>query len=85
MMIFVPRHFWLSVGRRFIGFQFTVFITGFQFDDYSFYRNLSASVSPEVGRLSVHFAPEFEQFDGTLKYDPKPRENIEIPVKNRSY
>ena len=58
--------------------------SGFDFDSYDFYRNLSEAVSPEVGRLSVYFAPEFEGFDKTLKYDPKTKEPLHVPVSDTS-
>ena len=57
---------------------------GFDFDSYNFYRNLSAAVSPDVGGISVYFAPEFESFDKTLKYDPRDDAPLHIPVRTPS-
>lgn len=55
--------------------------SGLTFDAYDFYRNISESVSPEVGQLKVHFPPTFDTFDGTLKYDPKKKESLHVPVR----
>ena len=67
-------------SKMLVKFYQNLFI-GFTFDAYDFYRNLSESVSPEVGQLTVHFAPTFESFDKTLKYDPEKGETLHVPVR----